>query len=431
MSAINQLIESKLNLLPTKLRVRLPSGQVLGPLDARAEIAFHRQAALASLARGNLGALAAEIVAGRVEISGAMRDLMAAVATLVPHRGQPMRPRPLRRLRDRMGSVLHHSRRKDAQQIRFHYDISDDFYALWLDPLRVYSCAYFRRPEMDLAQAQIAKLDHICRKLDLRPDERFVDIGAGWGGLLFHAAENYGVRATGITLSQNQFDHVRRLIEEKGLQDRVTIELRDYRDLRPAQPFDKLASVGMFEHVGRANLPAYFGAVHDLLRPGGLALNHGITLTGLDEAVVGGGLGDFIEQFIFPGGELTHVSQAIRLLSWAGLEMVDTENLRPHYARTLWAWSDGLEAQLRQARQVLRRSGDPDRAEQQLRAFRLYLAGCALSFQQGWTSLYQILMTRPDAEGAGQGAGQGGGRMAGAMADYPFTRDHIYGPRGQ
>lgn len=425
MSAINQTIESKLNHLPTPLRVRLPSGQVLGPQDARAEIEFLQPAALASLARGNLGVLAAEIVAGRVEIRGAMRDLMAAVATLVPDNGRAMRPRPLQRLRDSLGSVLHHSRRKDAQQIRFHYDISDEFYALWLDPLRVYSCAYFRRPDMDLAQAQVAKLDHICRKLDLRAGERFVDIGAGWGGLLFHAAENYGVQATGITLSQNQFDHVSRLIAQKGLGDRVTIELRDYRDLRPERPFDKLASVGMFEHVGRANLPAYFGAVHDLLRPGGLALNHGITLTGLDEAVVGGGLGDFIEQFIFPGGELTHVSQAIRLLSQAGLEMVDTENLRPHYARTLWAWSDGLEAQLPQARQVLRRSGGPERAEQRLRAFRLYLAGCALAFQQGWTSLYQILMTRLDSENAGQGRG----RMAGAMADYPFTRDHIYGPR--
>ena len=146
---------------------------------------------------------------------------------------------------------------------------------------------------MDLAQAQEAKLDLICRKLDLRPGERFVDIGAGWGGLLIHAARHYGVDATGITLSQNQFDHVSHLIRAEGLTDRVRIHLCDYRDFQPEAPFDTLASVGMFEHVGRANMATYAQRLHDLLRPGGMALNHGITLTGLDEAIVGGGLGDF------------------------------------------------------------------------------------------------------------------------------------------
>ncbi|RJL04075.1 class I SAM-dependent methyltransferase [Paracoccus siganidrum] len=422
MSAVDQIIASKLGRLPAPLRVRLPSGKVLGAAQAPAEIEFRETAALGTLARGDLGALAAEIVHGRVEIRGGMRDLMRVVAALVPDDGQAIRPRPWQRLWWSIGSILHHSRSKDAEQIRFHYDISDDFYAIWLDPLRVYSCAYFRDPDMDLAQAQLAKLDHICRKLDLRPGERFVDIGAGWGGLLFHAAEHYGVDAIGITLSRNQFDHVSRMIDRKGLSGRVRIQLCDYRDLRPDQPFDKLASVGMFEHVGRANLPAYFRTLLDLLRPGGLALNHGITLTGLDEAIVGGGLGDFIEKFIFPGGELVHVSHAIRLLSQAGMEMVDTENLRPHYARTLWAWSDGLEAHLAEAEEVLRRGSDRERAARTLRAFRLYLAGCALAFEENWTSLYQILMTRPDAPDAPSG-------MAGAHADYPFTRDHIYAPR--
>ena len=201
----------------------------------------------------------------------------------------------------RAKSLAPHSPQKDAQQVQFHYDVSDDFYALWLDPRRVYSCAYYRDAGMSLAQAQEAKLDHICRKLMLKPGERFLDIGAGWGGLLMWAAENYGVNATGITLSKNQHAHVQRLIEDKGLQGRVRMELRDYRELDESQGFDKIASVGMFEHVGQANMPAYFGKIQRLLKPGGLVMNHGITAGSIDPGQLGAGMGDFIEKYIFPG----------------------------------------------------------------------------------------------------------------------------------
>src|SRR3954462_385471 len=217
----------------------------------------------------------------------------------------------------------------------------------------------------------------------LREGERFLDIGAGWGGLLLWAAEHYGVRADGITLSKNQHAHVNRLIEERGLRGRVTMALRDYRDLPEGEPYDRIASVGMFEHVGLVQLPAYFAKVRRLLKPGGLMMNHGITAGNTRNEQLGAGMGDFIERYTFPGGELLHVSHVLKVMSDAQLEAVDAENLRPHYARTLWAWSDRLEQNLAQARKLT--------SESVVRAYRLYLAGSAMSFEHGWISLFQLL----------------------------------------
>ena len=392
MNPMLSAVERKLQALPVTVQLELPDGTVVGPADPKVRFVARDKSALAHLAEGAVGVLGQDYVEGRIDIQGNMRDVMAAAAALLP--GSPVdaaRGGWLTELVRKVISVWRHSVERDAKQIEFHYDLSDEFYALWLDPRRVYSCAYYRTPEMNLAQAQEAKLDHICRKLRLKAGERFLDVGAGWGGLLLWAAENYGVDATGITLSRNQHAYVNKLIQEKGLSGRVRMELLDYRKLDESQPYDKLASVGMFEHVGRAQLPGYFAKLRRLVKPGGLIMNHGITAAGLYNAELGSGMGEFIEKYIFPGGELTHISSVMEAMTNGGLEGVDVENLRPHYARTLWAWSDALEARLPEAVQLLQ----GDQGARSLRAYRLYLAGCAMAFEHGWIALHQVLATTP------------------------------------
>ncbi|MGN1056252.1 MAG: class I SAM-dependent methyltransferase [Comamonas sp.] len=414
-------LERRLAALPVSVMVDLPSGQRIGPAQADVHVVLRSPAAYTALAEGQIGSLGAAVVEGWVDLQGRMRDVMTAAVGML--QSDPVRGTASwwSQTMHRARSMALHTLERDAQQIQFHYDLSDDFYALWLDPLRVYSCAYYRDADMTLAQAQEAKLDHICRKLDLRPGERMLDIGCGWGGLIFWAAKHYGVRAKGITLSHNQHRYAQEMIAREGLAGQVEVELRDYREVQDAS-FDKLASVGMFEHVGHANLPAYFASVQRLLRPGGMALIHGITAGGTRNRQLGAGMGEFIGRYIFPGGELVHVSAVLHDMAEAGLEMVDTENLRPHYARTLWAWSDALEAQLADAHAVLQAQTDAQRAERALRAYRLYLAGCAMGFEQGWMGLHQMLAVRPDGNLTT-------GSMRGAQSDYPFQRHYMY-PRG-
>jgi len=419
MSTLEALVGQRLGQLAGRsaaaLAVVLPGGRRVGPADADVTLRAAGLAPLSHLATGQVGRLAEDYVEGRIEIDGSMRAVIEVAAGLV--HGDPTEAAargPLgwwRELLHRGKSLQQHRPDADAKQVEFHYDVSDDFYALWLDPRRVYSCAYFRRPELTIAQAQEAKLEHICRKLMLAPGERFLDIGAGWGGLLLWAAQHHGVRATGITLSKNQHAHVNRLIDERGLRGRVEMRLQDYRELPEHEPFDKIASVGMVEHVGSANLPRYFDQIRRLLVPGGLVLNHGITAGGTRNRQIGAGIGDFIERYIFPGGELVHISQMLQALADQGLEALDVENLRPHYARTLWAWSDALETQIDRARALT--------SEKVVRAYRLYLAGSAMGFERGWMALHQTLASRPSGELAGGG-------LRGAQSAYPFNRDYIY-----
>ncbi|GAB4446723.1 MAG: class I SAM-dependent methyltransferase [Chloroflexi bacterium OHK40] len=301
-----------------------------------------------------------------------------------------------------------HSQQRDAVAVRHHYDLGNDFYALWLDWNMVYSCAYFPTGSESLEQAQLAKLDLVCRKLRLAPGERLLDVGCGWGALIIHAARHYGVHALGITLSPTQAALARERIMAAGLTERCAVAVCDYRGLAPAERFDKIASVGMIEHVGRPQLTGYFATLRRHLRPGGLLLNHGIVVH--PGAAAPGrlarrliGAGSFIQRHIFPDGELTTTAEVLAAAEPGGLEVRDVENLREHYVRTLRMWLARLEAATPEAIAMV---GEPT-----FRAWRLYLAASAHRFGIGQIGVVQVLFSRPDATG---------------RSCLPLTRAYLY-----
>ena len=305
-----------------------------------------------------------------------------------------------------------HTREWDRAGIRYHYDAGNDFFALFLDRQMVYSCAYVPTGAEDLDTAQVRKLDHICAKLRLRPGERFLDIGCGWGALVIHAAREYGVHALGVTLSAQQHELARRRVAEAGLEDRVEVRCLDYRDLR-GERFDKAASIGMFEHVGRERLPEYFGEVFGLLAPGGLFLNHGIAGRSaraggrwralrrrLEPLLVGGST--FRKRYVFPNGGLVPVSEADLVAEESGFEVRDVENLREHYALTLRHWARRLEENQDEARGV--------GGEGTYRLWRLYMGIAAWQFERGEFGLFQTLLEKP----------------TGGASSLPLTRADLY-----
>jgi len=398
MEALQKLIATRYAGRDLPVAVVLPDGARV-PLSPEPEVDIIARtfAGLKALAAPAMGRLARAYVNNDVDFTGSARRALAIAEAMVgdiAHGGHGVRGHLL---------GLVHRLRGNQSNIAHHYDVSNAFYRTWLDARMVYSCAYFRSRDDSLDDAQAHKLDHICRKLRLARGERFLDIGCGWGALIFWAAENYGVHATGITLSRNQHEHVTAQIAARNLAGRVQVELVDYADLPDVEAYDKIASVGMFEHVGPRNYDRYFGKIRRLLVPGGFVLNHGITHNALTQKSLGSGMGEFVEEYVFPGGELAHVSRVIEGLAAQGLEVIDGEALREHYARTLWHWVDRLESNADAVRHEV--------GEEKFRVWRIYMAGSAHAFDRGWMSLWQLLAGKPLADG---------------RLPHPLTREYMY-----
>jgi cyclopropane-fatty-acyl-phospholipid synthase len=393
-------LERRLTDQSLPIAVRLWNGRSLGARDAAVRLTVESPMALLALANPSLGKLAKAYVEGLIDLEGSARDIVRLGEKLVAMDGT------VYRRRSTMWRWWRHTRPADRKSIQHHYDVGNEFYGLWLDRNRVYSCAYFKSENDSLDAAQEQKLDHICRKLLLKEGERFLDIGCGWGALILWAARNYGARSLGITLSEEQHAYASERIKALGLEGRCEVRLMDYRDVPEDAPFDKIASVGMFEHVGKRNLPAYFGKIYRLLKPGGVVLNHGITTNSLADGQLASGIGDFVQEYVFPGGELVHISRVVREMALQKLEPWDAECLRPHYAKTLWSWVSRLEANAERARTLA--------GEKRFRTWRIYMAGSAHAFDRGWISIFQILGAKP---------------LPGGAFPYPLTRAHVYAAR--
>lgn len=380
--------------IPARIRLWNGAQRDLGD-NPTVVISVPTAAALRHLLNPTLLSLGRAYVEGDIDVEGRSMDIVNVATRLAAHttpgsHGRRHGPR-----------MIWHTRKIDANAVAYHYDVSNDFYSLWLGNSMVYSCAYFRSPDDSLDDAQMQKIDHILAKLRVRPGDRLLDIGCGWGALIMRAAEKFGARALGITLSHSQCGLARERIAAAGLADRCEVRVEDYRDVRGA--FDRIASVGMVEHVGLKNLRGYFAKLRELLSDHGAALVHGITSSDPNSAETPWGGGEFIDRYVFPHGELPHVSMALKELCAAGLEPMDVENLRRHYALTIGHWVERFEAAGERLRSIA--------GEKRYRIWRVYLAGCVYGFKHDWMQLHQILAVKAGAD------------------VLPLTRDYMYGGR--
>lgn len=334
--------------------------------------------AIGCLLTPSLSNLGTAYVDGKIDVEGDLSAIITVCNLLALHTLK------LEGKFARISRKLRRSKEKDLEAVQYHYDISNDFYQLWLDENMIYSCAYFENGDEDLPTAQLKKIDHILTKIQVHPGDTLLDIGCGWGALVIRAAEKYGAKCIGITLSENQAAFAKHRIAQSGLSDRIEIRLQDYRDVSGC--FDKITSIGMFEHVGLQNLPGYFSKIHSLLADNGIAMNHGITSTDAESGEAPYGNGEFIEKYVFPYGELPHLSLALKAIQEGGLEVVDVENLRRHYAKTCGLWTNNFEVRADEIRHMV--------GDRRYRIWRLYLAGCAYAFNQDWISLYQVLCVK-------------------------------------
>lgn len=383
-------LRQRLN-VPVLVRWKGGAGLKLGQFDTpRVTLDVRDAQGAAALLNPSLDNLGEAYVEGHLDVTGSVQDVVDIAHRLAEAGGtEDDKPGWMGRIARHIADAASHNKAQDRDAIQYHYDVSNDFYAEWLDPRMVYSCAYFEHGDETLAEAQTQKLDHILTKARVQPGQRLLDIGCGWGALVLRAAEKYGARCVGITLSKNQHALATERVKAAGLQDRVEIRLQDYREV--TETFDRITSVGMCEHVGLKNLETYFRIIHDRLAPDGWALNHNITSSDAHNAETSHGGGGFIDRYVFPHGELPHISTILSTMQLGGLEPLDAEGLRRHYARTLGCWSEAFEAR-----------GDKLKAmvpEKTWRIWRMYLVGCQWAFEHDEISVFQVLCRR-----AGQSA---------------------------
>jgi cyclopropane-fatty-acyl-phospholipid synthase len=388
---------------PPDVNVRAFDGSTAGPPDTPATAIFVRPEAFTRLigAPGEMG-FARAVVAGDLILEGDLRAameprhalndrrwnlaLLADVAKLVHASGASLRPLPPPAEEIRVKG-RRHSQRRDATAVSHHYDVGNDFYRLLLGPTMAYSCAVWEKPDVGLEAAQDAKHELICAKLGVPAlhQPRLLDVGCGWGGMLVHAARHHGAHGVGITLSEEQAAMARTRIAGAGLDDRLEVRVQDYRDVADG-PYDAISSIGMVEHVGEAQLPGYFAALHALLRPGGRLLNHGITIRhGTPARIDPRG---FMQHYIFPDAEVPNVAAVLDALQGPGFEVRHVENLREHYVLTLRAWLGNLEARWDEAVDLV--------GANRARVWRLYLAGVMIGFEENRTQLHQVLAVKLD-----------------------------------
>jgi cyclopropane-fatty-acyl-phospholipid synthase len=393
--------------VPREFAVRLWDGTVLEPETDEAPrftlVVRHPGAVRAMFWPPGELALSEAYLYGDYDIEGDLEAVFPVADELIAHGlGVADRLRRMRRLfalpsdrRPRVGrqAAELHGRRsslaRDRQAVGYHYNVSNEFFALWLDPTMAYSCALFGSAEEDLATAQRRKLDYTCRKLRLQAGERLLDVGCGWGGLVLHATLEFGVQALGVTLSSAQAELASGRISEAGVDDRCRVELRDYREVGESKGFDKIASVGMYEHVARDALADYFRHVHTLLEPGGVFLAHGIAASASAPPSTGP---TFLSTYVFPDHDLVPISTLLQAAEEAGFEVRDVESLREHYVLTTRKWLERLEARRDEAYRVT--------DEVTYRIWRLLLAASAHRFATGRANVYQVLLAKPDARGA-------------------------------
>ncbi len=402
---LRPLVETILGADPP-VRIDLWDGSTLGDHEAPIGLAIRSPDAIRRLlwAPGELG-LARAYVTGELDTDDDLFDVVAALRDLVPTRpsfdldllraaataarslGLDVRPpQPPPEEAAPRGAL--HSKRRDSQAISHHYDIGNDFYRLVLGPSMTYSCARFTEPDLSLEDAQRAKHDLICRKLglDAEPGMRLLDVGCGWGSMAIHAATTYRSQVVGVTISRAQAELARKRVAEAGVSDLVEIRLQDYRDVDD-EPFDAISSIGMFEHVGAARTAEYFEVLHRLLRPEGRLLNHAISSVGGSRI----GPRSFIGRYVFPDGQLIDVGETVVAMQAAGFEVRDVESLREHYARTLRAWVANLREHWDAAVALV--------GERRARIWHLYMVGSAIGFEDGGTSVHQVLGVRPGEGG--------------------------------